>query len=322
MIFNKSNAGADEVKKYATWTSANRQYEHIVQALELTKRKVLKLIGKPIYDVALTHYLSAAYETTTTPEIIKLNKLVHLLQNIFVNFAYAKNIDKDTFVWDGSGVNVTWSENFRPAQEQTLEKLEDSLNDDAYEMLDMLIEYLNEDATLFAAYKSSVQALKLKELFVSNAEEFNYYFNIRNSVCFFYQVIDFVRRVQNNQIKNALTLEYYNELYAYNLDNAFALTKLTVLQCTDLLAIIKPCIVDYTMYNKFLADKNNLKPTSKQVDVMYENAKFHLDNAETELSQIAKYIEKIKIALAAAEVPPVIKVPVEKHFYTNNSFSI
>ena len=163
MIFNKNDNGTQEIANIATWT-ADHDYQHISKALILAKRKVLKIIDKKTYQLALDHYVSDDYNTEEpTKELLLLDKLVNWFQIVFVNFAYEINIAKDTVIWDNSGINVTWSEQFRPAQQTSLDKISSSLNKDAYEFLDLLIEFLNENQETFTDFHKSIENLKLKE---------------------------------------------------------------------------------------------------------------------------------------------------------------
>ena len=195
MIFNKNNNGTEEIALIATWT-ANHEYQHISKALILAKRKVLKIIDKKTYDTALTHYLSNDYKVENPDADQKrLDTLVFWFQTVFVNFAYEKNLAKDSVLWNNSGITVAWSDQLRPAQQTTLDNVSDSLNKDAYEFLDLLIEFLNENADTFTDFQDSIENRKIKQLFINNAEDFSYYFNINGSVSYFFEILDVIRRV-------------------------------------------------------------------------------------------------------------------------------
>lgn len=327
MIFNKNDNGTQEIALIATWT-ANHDYLHIEKALLLAKRKVLKITGKEIYNVALEHYKSENYNIVDAEEeFLKLDKLVFWFQTVFLNFAYSKNMYKDTVLWNNSGINVTWSDDMRPATQEALTKLSESFDRDGYEFLDLLIEFIVDND--FAEFKDSLESRKLKELMINSAEEFNYYFNIKNSVSYFFEIIDVIRRIQRTEIANAVgDLLYYNlQIYQQNrLDiEASNLVVDTVEElpsgadektiafvsnnrsfyikktdweylCSDvrkLLNMIKPALVDFSMYAKFLSDFSNLKAEPKQIEILRANISYLKENANNEIAKIVLYLKEL-----------------------------
>lgn len=314
MIFNKNNSGTDEVALIATWT-ANHKFQHIEKALILAKRKVIKIVGKQIYDLALSHYLSDNYQLESpTEEQKNLDKLVFWFQTVLVNFAYSKNLYKDTVIWDNSGINVTWSEQYRPAQQQTLDNLSESFTQDAYEFLDLLIEFLNDNKTQFPDFQTSIEALKLKELFISSAEDFNYYFNINNSVSYFFEILDVIRRVQHSEIKNALGADNYKIMIDFILgvtlpEDSFLKPE----NCTALLQIVKPTIVDLTIYTKFISDISNLKADVKQIEILRANANFLKQKADSGLAKISEYLKSLQTI-------EITDTQTDDYFCSDNSF--
>jgi len=341
MIFNKSDNGTNEIADIATWT-ASHDYTHISKALILAKRKVLKIIDKKTYQLALTHYLSDNYKKESpTKKQTLLDQLVNWFQIVFVNFAYEKNLAKDTVIWDNAGINVTWSEQFRPAQQTALDSISDSLNKDAYEFLDLLIEFLNDNPNTFTDFHKSIENLKLKELFINDAEDFSHYFNIYGSVSYFFSIIPTIRRVQRSEIFNALQSDYYNKVLDYqskrlelenvtdsvdiidNLPPAVSNGTIYLVENIEtfykfkkqewfeyaydarrLLQKIKPALVDFVMYNKYFSDVANLKATAKQIEIVRANANILKEKADTSLSHIIQFIGNIKVKKVDSENTP------------------
>lgn len=357
MIFNKSGNGTSEIAAIATWTS-NHQYEHIAKALILAKRKVLLIIDKTTYEIALSHYLSADYEQETpTPESTLLDQLVHHFQIIFVNFAYNKNLQKDSVIWDNSGINVAWSENFRPAQKDTLDGISSSLYKDAYEFLDILIEFLNDNSETFTDFKNSVENKRIKELFINSAEDFNYYFNINNSVSYFFEILDVIRRVQRTTIKNAIGDSFYEDIILYQINRLellkvelevtyfedlqpiatagdIALVKsepyyykfdgddwlLYVYDARYILDMLKPALVDSVIQTKFVSDINNMsiKSGDKSIEFIRANVTYLEQKATASLNFIIQYIKSL-------QPPPVIEegtVQTLGYSVSSNSFML
>jgi len=353
MIFNKNNNGTQEISALATWT-ADHEYEHISQALILAKKKVLTIIDPGTYAIALSHYLSEEYKQETPTEESKLkDELVLLFQTVMVNFAYEINMQKDVVIWDNSGINITWSEQFRPAQQGTLEKVSSSLKKDGYQFLDLLIELLENNAETFSSFKTSVEGKKLSELFINDADEFSYFFNIDRSVSYFFEIADVIRRVQRTEIANAIRPEFFQKMVAYQ-EKRIELEKVTqtaaivgdlppavtdgtlcrvtenatyyIYDKTDwkeycydasaLLEIIKPAVVDLVMYNKYYSDFSNLNSDTKQIEIIRANANILLQKANATLAGAIRFVE----ASIYQDTP--MDTGNESYFNTDHSFSL
>jgi len=332
MIFNKNDdgtnsIGTNEISLIATWTTFHN-YQHIEKALALAKRKVINIIGKDIYEVALNHYNSDDYLAIIPASI--LDKLVSYFQHVFVNFAYAKNMYKDSVQWDNAGINVQWSESHRPATQESLNKLSESFDRDGYEFLDLLIEFIKENE--FTEFENSIENQKLKELFIESAEEFNYFFNINNSVSKYFSYADVMRRIQRTDISDAVGSILYANLLFYlqnkKMIDEITLTVISVDELLDtavldtiifvqnentffikkeegwqrliydirkLLELTKPAIVDLTIKSKFISDISNLKTKdSKQIEILRANINELERTSNTQISKIVAYVKEIE----------------------------
>jgi hypothetical protein len=330
MIFNKNGLGTAEIAKYATWTS-NHDYNHIAQALILAKRKMLNIIDKKTYATALAHYLSNNYEKATpVPADIINDQLVHSMQVVLVNWAYSKNIYKDSVIYDNSGINIVWSDNFRPAMQNTIDSLIDSFEKHGYEFLDLLIEFLNDNRTTFTDFQASVEGLRIRQLFVNDAEDFSYYFNINNSTALFFELLDRIRRAQRNEILAALGTSYYAKVTDYQLKrleiesaitavNTFAnlplapavnsvclvldenayykfttVWEIYVENVSQILELVKPTLVELTMHSKILSDLSNVTAKDpKQIELLRANADFLRQSANGGLGKIIEYLKSL-----------------------------
>ena len=368
--FNKSDNGTVEVSRLATWT-AGKEYWQIHQALLLAKRKILKIIDPKTYKIATDHYFSDNYKYVVpdpapveppTPEELAayalLDQLVEKIQVVLVNFAFAKNINKDTVIWDNTGIKVVWNNDMRPAQKETLEEIEDDLEAHAYEFLDLLIEFLNQNRETFTDFQASLENLKLRELFINDATDFSYYYNIEESTCYFFEILDSLRRVQRDNIYAALTPQYYFRILDYQkkrltveavttivatfeellaIENPTAnqvalvtdekkyyiYTEGWIIYCydvTELLAYVKPALVYLSIYNKIMSETKEYKRyTPKALDMLKDNAAHLRTSGEAELSKIVKYVE----SQTKTFVDPTTQV--DKYIQpivTKNTFSI
>jgi len=357
MIFNKDGNGTVEINAIATWT-ANHDYRHISKALELAKRKLLFIIGKETYTLALTHYLSDDYLLEApTEEQKKLDILVSLMQTVLVNFAYSKEVHKGSVMWDNSGIKVNWDDKFRPAQDNTLDKLTDSLNNDAYEFLDLLIVFLKEDETLFVNFKNFYESKMISGLFINDAEDFNFYHYINSSVAYFFELQSILYRVQTSHVKTSVTQKYYDRFVDYQKKRK-ELEATTFVESLDMLPTdaterdichvldteeyfqftsgvwvlyayhpvlfennVKTALVNYTIYYKELENISRMQGRPDQMELLRANLDHYKNIAETALAKITTTIEEVE-----ADLEEVIETNEEEEteFYTvtNNSFSI
>lgn len=368
MIFNRNGQGDNEVRQHATWT-AMHSYTHISQALYLAKRKLLKIIDAITYKLAYDHYWSIYYQYVTpdvpeegapTPEEIAafklLDELVHKMQVVLVYFAYEKNINKSSVVWDNSGIKVVWNNDMRPAQKETLEELEESLEKHGYEFLDLLIEFLNQNATTFTAFQQSVENLRLKELFINDAVDFSYYHNIENSTSCFFELLDCIRRVQRTDLYGALTYLWYSRVTDYQrkrqnieansitLQTYEQLLNITpvleqialvteekkyyifneewTIYCYDvreLLVYIKPALVYLSVHAKLFSEIPEGKKDQKQIEIFQANANYFKQLGDAELAKIVKHIESITKPFVD---PYTLADTFVQQIITKNSFSI
>ncbi len=323
MIFNKNNEGDNEIASKATWT-ANHNYQHIKQALLLSKKKVLSIVDENTYILALNHYNSDNYMNEKT-----LDTVVSLLQSIMVNFAYYFNIQKDTVLWTNSGINVTWSDELRPATKETLNDLSASLYDDAYNFLDLLINHLNKHPNAFLDYHKSIDALKLKELLVNNTAEFSQYHNINNSDSYFFEIISTIRLQQKTIIANALKNGYLQKLTDYrlkefelrkvikqvaNFDNLppiaiegelWLVTNLNefykynkykwnyyAFDGSFLLSLIQPALIYLTVYHLTYSEIPSFSKIQARQNEIEQKANFYKQKADVFLTDCIKYIEE------------------------------
>lgn len=356
MLFDKNGNGLAEIQKYATWTS-DHNFQHIAKALELAQKKVLTIIDKATYKIAEDHYWSDNYEESyPSAENLILDELVHKFQVILVNFAYSKNLWKDTVIWDNSGIKVQWDNDYRPAQQPTLDNLVDSFTHDGYEFLDLLIDFLNENKETFPDFQTSVEGRNIKSLFINSANEFSYYFNINNSVSYFFEILDVLRRVQRGEIMRTLGIVNYNMCVVYQmnrleieaserwvntvaeLDLLVPTTNEVVLvtdenryyqysgavwvafadNMSEMIDLVKPVIVDYTMYMKFYSDINNINPKSKQLEIVRANAQLLKESGENGLKRLGDYV----MNLTATEDLETPQTAVPDSLITKNSFMI
>lgn len=353
LLFDKNDTGTDEVAKYAGWTSSHN-YLQIKEDLLLAQKWISKIIDKTTYQTALNHYLSADYDNPTTEDHTRLNKLVEYIQRPMVRYAYSQNIVESTIIQDNSGIKVTWSEKFRPAQQQTLDNLQSSHEQKAYDFLDILIEFLNENNQIFTDFHNSIENLNIKTLFINDFKDFCKYVNIRTTA-YFYEIIDIINRVQNQEIKAALG-PWYTKTQNYqqkrlkleavtqsvtditDLDNLTPAENDIVLvnsvgiyyiyitewteyatDCREILKLIKPTLVDLTMHYRLLSNLTNYSVHEPRIKVIRASAALFYDHGTTGLSKIQDYISSLAIL---EEPEPQTETTTGDLSFTSNSLML
>jgi len=174
----------DEVKEFISVTSEN-EFSLIKPFIKRAEKYVIRVIGQPVYDDALDHYESMAVDET-------LDDLVENIQAPVILYAYYLYSPQANVIVTDSGVQVAWSDNFRPAQEWQYDKMESSIRDTAHEHVDDLLEFLDDNEDDIASWKNSDAQKFARSLLINNAIQFSQVYDINNSRRMFLELISLI----------------------------------------------------------------------------------------------------------------------------------
>lgn len=214
MLWNKNTNGTAELREYNGFLYAQTNFEHIKGDLQSEERKMRKLVGEEIWSLAQNHYDSANFGTGGQYQV--LDDLINYLRSPMAIFAYLTYAPTNDMMHGTDGRLVKFSEDQRPAQEWQIERSENSLRKRAYQDMDLLLEYLDTQSGIennpLVPWRSTESFKSLAGLFVATTADFNYHFPIDNSRWIFQQLLPFIREVERQYIKPAITAEKFEDL--------------------------------------------------------------------------------------------------------------
>jgi hypothetical protein len=197
----------DEISRILT-LAGSFDLEEFKPSLRQGVRFVARYTGPDVINKALTHYNSDDYTDVFTEDESKegkeeLDKLVMLIQQSAVVWGFFKYAPIGNVIVNSSGIQVTWNDRMRPANDWQLDRMGDALKELAFENIDELLSFLFENSEKLEV--ESVKALlKIKDLFINSAAEFNNWYDIGFSNRFFYELMPIIRDIENRFLKPIL----------------------------------------------------------------------------------------------------------------------
>lgn len=230
MIFNRDNKGNEELRTLTGSYYKSNAFDKISVKVELASDDLINLIGKDVFELAESHYLSDNYmadpvtepaedgsgsagEGLPAPDYALRDKLVQYIQ---LPIAFLATL------WHYQGNDISHEDTGRKVK---LDKTSESIawewqynRDDAAALrnyqktYDRLIRFLNANAEVLPEWKNSDAKKNTLSLFINTAEHFNRLFAIDDSPVFFLRIAPLMREVERKHIKPILGTEKFNEL--------------------------------------------------------------------------------------------------------------
>ena len=225
MIFDKSSNGTDEMKSLLGFIYATNSFDNIKTDINLAERKVKKLIGTTVYDLALEHYLSENYQAPApdpedTPDdppadppadppsepseeptaytYSQLDILVHAIQLPVAYLAVLTYAPHGDLTHSDKGRQIIVTEKEKPAFEWQLERDNKALLSKYHETTDVLLELLDTD--FLELWKTTTEYKAIKTLFITSAADFDKIFPIKGSRYLYMHLCPFINEVEQYYI--------------------------------------------------------------------------------------------------------------------------
>lgn len=211
MIFNKSDNGAEELKKLLGFLYASNNFDNIATDVMLAQEDLAADISQAVMDKAETHYQSEHFGTGG--EYLLLDKLVEHIQLPVAYYAYA-NFAAHTDVSHGDDGRkvVIDSDNQKMAWEWMIDRDDEAVINKAHKTTDRLIAFLEKNAEAITEWKNSDARKIANGLMIQNAKIFNEIFPIDNSRRFFIKILPFIREAERRHIVPVLGQTRYNDM--------------------------------------------------------------------------------------------------------------
>lgn len=258
MLFNKSNTGIKELREYLGFLYASSTFENIKPDITLAEEDLIKVIGREVYTLASDHYKSDSFNSANEQDAQKklLNELVFKFQCPVAYYAYYNFAPHADITHSDKGRQILVSETEKAAFEwQTVRDSAAVLNK-AHKTTDRLIEFLDSQTELispnitnsiYAAWRGSDGFKLSRELFISNASDFESWFPIDQSRRFYIKLLPFLREIERKYIKPVLKATRYDELKARILSDFKDITPEAKAKNLETISFVKPPMALYAM---------------------------------------------------------------------------
>lgn len=210
MIFNKSNNGSAELSAIVGNYFKSNDFDKVKSDITLATAELIKIIGKPVYELAEAAYQSAQ----DNPENKDLIPFVQLPIGILACFNMYRQNDVSH---EDSGRKVKIDpENEKLPWEWQLNRDDEIQLDRYYRAVDMLIAYL--DASSLTAWTQSDQKKLANSLFIKDADKFDMYFPINRSGRMYMMMLPWIREAERKYIKPVLGENFQKYLSGVDLN--------------------------------------------------------------------------------------------------------
>ncbi len=222
MIFNKSNNGAGEFKALIGFIYASNTFANLVTYIGFAKKEVVNVIGPEIYKLAEDHYQSDDFGTDGDEgEFVLLNELVNRVQLPIALYAYRRFAPGNDLSHSDAGRQITVTETEKPAFEWMLDKDNANLLSLANDAIELLLDFLAEQLIvpegetindIGDAWLNSAAFAAIKSMIVNSVAAFEMVMPINGSRRLFMLMSPFMRKVETDLVRPAITKVRYDAL--------------------------------------------------------------------------------------------------------------
>jgi hypothetical protein len=146
----------------------------------------------------------------------KYDQAIADFQYVVSNIAIAKIVNIGSLQFSNSGINIHESDTMKIPAGWRLENLRTDLSNEAFDRLDVVLEYMEENAEDFEEWKDSEYFTNPRGLFVYRKKFVEETFSIGNSSLIFASLLAQLKNVQMWQIHGLLGAELYERLIKVN----------------------------------------------------------------------------------------------------------
>jgi hypothetical protein len=188
-----------------------------------------------------TWYDNEKPEETDEDETVKyLEDLLPYVQRALVRFSVWLSIDPLNVKMTGSGFAVTSNQNLTPASTDRVSALKLSLENGAWDAIEILLRFLEENKDNYEAWAGSDSYTLATKNFVNSAVEFNKTVNISESRLTFYRMRTTMDRIEYLNIESAISKELSDAIKAEIISGEISEANQVIL------TLIKKAVIYYT----------------------------------------------------------------------------
>ena len=241
----------DELRTHINITAANK-LESFNGANEYAiNEHLVKWLGQSFLDEALTKYNASSSDTIWTT-------IFPLIQATLSNFMLVHQIPIQQVTIESSGITRKENANFKSAYQNQINQLIAEHFERAYNHLETLLAFLEENDSDYPTWTSSTAYSKNKSFFINDANDFQNQYPIIRGRITFKALFSTMKDVESLYIKVILGTAFYNELKGKILaKTAFSAKEV------ELVSMLKKAIAFHTIENA--VQSNWIKVTQNSV---------------------------------------------------------
>lgn len=195
----------DEVKNYLS-VDISMQDKTIMPYIKPAEEQVIRLLGKAQY-AELDDYYNLSEETDED-----LDALLPYVQRPIVNFAFFMGLSMLNVSIGDNGIAVVSNSNLTPASKQRTDDLKADLEKAAYDSLESLLEYLEENIDKYDSWTGSEAYAYQYEFLISSARKFDELLRIDRSRLTFLQWRPTMADVEHLEVYPQVSKAFCDEL--------------------------------------------------------------------------------------------------------------
>jgi len=194
----------DEIREYIT-VDISSDYRTISPYVTQAQKYTTEIIGKQLHGLLI----DVVHNNNDTERLKELLKIVRLP---LARFAYMLAISELNVNVSERGFTIAVDNNLEPASKWRIDEFRTSISDSAYDGLEILIEYLEDNTTVFPEWKLSKSFSFQNQFFVNNAKELNETVFIEIKRLDFLNLKQFIFQVEQSIVKPVISVELFNEI--------------------------------------------------------------------------------------------------------------
>lgn len=227
----------------------------ITTFIENTETSLLiPYLSQTQYDNLNTLYQASA----VTPLSVANTELLKKCRKVITPNAIALWAPVGQLHISSAGIRIITSGDMKTAFQWQIEDFIDAMKRQAYEALEVLIDYLEANTATFTLYAASTAHTNAKQYFVNNAKDFSKYFQIKDSRLLYNSLLPVMKRVEDLIVKASLSADLFSAM-----KTQIAAGTLTA-ENTTLMAFIQPATVHLTIA-KAIQEKSIIMDDNGQI---------------------------------------------------------
>ena len=196
---------AEEIKKYIT-VDGSFDFNTVMPYIELAEDEVKRVLGKEQYTELDDYY------NGTNNGIPELDDLLPYAQRPVVYFAFYKGFDKFNVSITNNGIGVVHNTQLAPASAERVKNLRTSMSDTAWDSLEYLLQFLEENSDDYSAWESSDAYKDTYDLLITSARKFDEIYTINRSRLNYLNWKPTMKDIEELEIAPAISPEMVTEL--------------------------------------------------------------------------------------------------------------